>query len=396
MFFCVKNLILKIPETKMGPINSRRAQAMPYFFMMVFVLVLCWAMMINVAKLVKDRMMMQNAADNAAISVAVLQARVLNVIGSMNYLIATTLASGAYPAIVHINLYNQHYVGSALDRKCSGGLEMGKESYEYVSKLRNLVVGLTEAQKKLVEVVYPAQVLYVANKIAERQEYNAKKEATGADIAICAPLTIEGLKQNEREIVYYTTVNWGVGPIPFVLNKHVHFVLPKEYKREKYSWYYVEDNDKFSKRKVTVTVIKKSDSASNKGYPLFGKWFGIEWPAIYATASAAVYNVDGRMYPKKADDSTGMPPELIPVASALLAKQLKDMGELAAEVGKLPVIGPALGGIVGALAATVAAVAGVSVALAITSDDTPVKTYNTAKEGGWDAQLVPVGGAFIH
>ena len=66
--------------------SRSRGQAMPYFFMMMVVLVLCWAMIVNIAKLVKDRMMMQNAADNAALSVAVYKARVLNKLGQLNFL----------------------------------------------------------------------------------------------------------------------------------------------------------------------------------------------------------------------------------------------------------------------------------------------------------------------
>ena len=67
---------------------------MPYMLVMMVVLIISWAMMLNIAKLLTDRMMLQNAADNAALSVAVYKARVLNTLGYFNYLMACTLYDG--------------------------------------------------------------------------------------------------------------------------------------------------------------------------------------------------------------------------------------------------------------------------------------------------------------
>src|SRR3989339_34221 len=74
--------------------NKGSGQVMPYFLIMMVVLIISWAMLLNIAKLLRDRMVMQNAADNAAISVAVYKARVLNTLGKMNYLIACALYGG--------------------------------------------------------------------------------------------------------------------------------------------------------------------------------------------------------------------------------------------------------------------------------------------------------------
>ncbi|MFC1501665.1 Tad domain-containing protein [Elusimicrobiota bacterium] len=71
-----------------------RGQTLPYMLAMMLVLIICWSMLVNIAKFLNDRMMMQNAADNAALSVAVYKARVLNELGRLNYLLASTLYDG--------------------------------------------------------------------------------------------------------------------------------------------------------------------------------------------------------------------------------------------------------------------------------------------------------------
>lgn len=97
----------------------------------------------------------------------------------------------------------------------------------------------------------------------------------------------------------------------------------------------------------------------------------------------------------------------IPIAVTQLNESLQEMSRLAGEVGSIPIIGGALAGIAGTLAATVSAIAAVSVTYAMTSPDTPIKRYDesanpennltgTALEYGWEAHLVPVDGPFVH
>ena len=71
--------------------KGSNGQAMPFFLAMIVTLIICWAMMLNIAKLLLDRMVLQNAADNAVMSVAVCKARLLNRLGQLNYLIACAL-----------------------------------------------------------------------------------------------------------------------------------------------------------------------------------------------------------------------------------------------------------------------------------------------------------------
>ena len=63
---------------------NNRAQVLPYFLIMAMVLLISWAMLINIAKVIRDRMVLQNNLDNAVISVANLQARTLNLLGLTN------------------------------------------------------------------------------------------------------------------------------------------------------------------------------------------------------------------------------------------------------------------------------------------------------------------------
>ncbi|MBU3955114.1 hypothetical protein KJ633_01500, partial [bacterium] len=108
-----------------------------------------------------------------------------------------------------------------------------------------------------------------------------------------------GLERNDTKITYYSAKHTyiSVPPIPIFLppGLHVHIVTPVEYKKTEKSWYYVKDETKFSKKKITVTAVKRSGSASNAGYP-FGKGLfkGIkDWPEIRTIAAAAYYNTKG-------------------------------------------------------------------------------------------------------
>jgi len=404
-------------------LKKQSGQALPYFMAMLVVLVLCWAMIMNIAKLLHDRMMMQNAADNAAQSVAIYQARVLNVVGYMNYKIAEAIAGGAFPVLTPIKLYNQQYVGHADDSICKkpSGLfaYSTHEESSHVSGLRNLITGLAMAQQSVIDA-YPVDAQFIANDIASRQEYNSSKETTGADLAMVVPATIGGIKKNNQSIKYFSTivyeVNWVSVSGLSLKKKHAHIFLPGKgfndpWREDNMSWYYIDDKDAFSKRKVTVMAIKKGNSDSNKGYPLMGNLFGLTgWPEITTKASAAVYNPRGPMFPLVRDDSTGIGLSDIPLAAVGLEQSLQDMSDKAAQVADIPYIGPVLAGIVGTMAAAISGVAGISVANALSSDETPIKRYNQVSNPdnkiqiapnceqlyGWEAHLVPVGSGMIH
>jgi len=325
----------------MVSIKNNKGQAFPYFFMMTIVLVICWMMLINLGKLVKDRMMMQNAADNAALSVACYRARVLNKIGQLNFLIACALYGTEYgvsnwhvfgawagpfgtphPAIYvpECLIDNQKKIAAVGDlllaskpTPCPGTGGGSGESSQIISGIRNLVKGMVTAQDSL-RLPYPGLATIYANKIAKRQEINANGDECGAD-----------------NVIILKAWWLSIPPIPIVLPQglHLHFYQPKNYADEKKSWMYA-DKDEFNKNnKIVVIATKNSGSSSNKGYP-FGAWFFnlTDWPSIRTIAAAGVYNASGPMFVFKEED------KISPV----------------------------------------------------------IKAYRKAEKGGWDAHLVPVGG----
>jgi hypothetical protein len=77
--------------------NNRKGQVLAYFLVLSMILLISWAMMINIAKLIRDRMILQNSVDNTTLSIATLQARTLNAIGATNYLMATVLSFASDP-----------------------------------------------------------------------------------------------------------------------------------------------------------------------------------------------------------------------------------------------------------------------------------------------------------
>ena len=89
--------------------GNRKGQVLPYMLVMSIILILSWAMMLNIAKVLRDKMILQNTVDNAAISIANLSARTLNLLGQTNYLMATVLSTAGYPeSLTFDTLLNKH------------------------------------------------------------------------------------------------------------------------------------------------------------------------------------------------------------------------------------------------------------------------------------------------
>ena len=389
---------------------------------MMVVLVMSWAMIVNIAKLLRDRIMMQNAADNAAYSAAVYRARTLNLIGQLNYLMASTLAAGAYPALVPVPLYSCNFVGGSppklpypfCDYSCRSGGGEYHVDYGGVVRLRNIVYRLRKFQEGLVTVYIPVSVR-LAREIGRRQETNADGEYTGADVTVVVPghqassfipngsgggssqslintigtmkpATLLGLRRIRQKITYYKTINIGVWYL-----EHHHFVLPRKWCKDDVAWYRMDNS--FHQQKLIAIAVKKPQSPSNRGYPWFGRFMGLgDWPPIITVAAAAVYNTAGPMFPDNDDPGTGIQQELIIPSLAFTSRQLVNMDRFAREIASLPVIGPWLSAAAEAATIGVAGMAAVATVRAL-SDTTPISAYEKARSGGWDAHLVPVGEA---
>ncbi|MDR3253709.1 MAG: hypothetical protein LBT07_01930 [Endomicrobium sp.] len=63
-------------------------------------------MMLNIAQLIRNRMALQNEADNIALSLATYKARVLNFVGKTNYLMGTVLSLGMNPRVTQLASYS--------------------------------------------------------------------------------------------------------------------------------------------------------------------------------------------------------------------------------------------------------------------------------------------------
>ena len=107
-----------------------------------------------------------------------------------------------------------------------------------------------------------------------------------------------GLQRNKAEnkemlIRYYGAdhIGFSIPPNPFVPACHVHFVFPYEISGggSDKAWYYADVNT-FHRKKLTIKATLEANAKTNKGFPILGKWTGIEWPKITTLASAAYYN----------------------------------------------------------------------------------------------------------
>ncbi|MCX5778956.1 MAG: pilus assembly protein TadG-related protein [Elusimicrobia bacterium] len=405
--------------------RSNRGQALPYFLIMMLVLVMSWAMVVNIAKLARDRIMMQNAADNAALSAAVFRARTMNLIGEANYLMSVTLASGAFPCLVPVPLCNIDYVGGSArnipfpfsDVNCHGGV--GEYSVEYggVNRLRYTVNMLARFQQLLVLNYIPGTIR-IAHEIGRRQEINAAGVPSGADevvvipgelassivgqisgggahlalaesIGNLSPEKLLGIERITKKISYYKTINLGT-----TIFEHYHAVIPQKWRQDDVAWY--KTRDTFFQQKLVAIAVKRSASPSNAGYPWFGRMFNAtSWPTMVTVAAAAIYNTGTEMFPTTDQEYTGIPEELIAPAVIETAVQLGSMYRLAQTVNMIPGVGQVLGMSITAATTAVAAIAAIALEKAINDENTPVKKYERARYCGWDAHLVPVGEASL-
>ena len=94
--------------------NNRKGQVLPYMLVMSLILIFSWAMMVNIAKILRDKMILQNYVDNTVISVANLQARTLNLLGATNSLMATVLSTASYYMIAMFPSFSSAKVGGLM------------------------------------------------------------------------------------------------------------------------------------------------------------------------------------------------------------------------------------------------------------------------------------------
>ncbi|OGS23302.1 MAG: hypothetical protein A2252_09480 [Elusimicrobia bacterium RIFOXYA2_FULL_39_19] len=279
--------------------NSKKlkeeGQILPLLIMSTFILCMFLIVLINLGKLIKDRMVMQNAADNAAVSSAIMRARALNVLGTSNALLGLPgfnsgmgLGANVPDNISHVWV------------PCPGH---GPLSWcdDKAVLAKNYIDGIVALQNSIRSTYGGGTNSIVAEKIAQRQELNSKGESTGADSIFPMSTYSLNLERNKGDIWYYGSFNIHCPPFvevgPIAVPPQIRGILARKSNR------WLEQGDNFNKQKFTVIATKNEDSASNKGYPIGGKLFNVnKWFKTRAIASAGAYNNKGATFPTK-DDS---------------------------------------------------------------------------------------------
>lgn len=400
--------------------GNKKGQVLPYMLVMTIVLILSWAMMLNIAKVLRDKMILQNTVDNAAISIANLSARTLNLLGQTNYLMATVLSTAGYPEsltfdtlistipkairnkVEELLIYAPRlYVPSFSTDKICGSMVLGlfcdykchsiNTQYKGVKNLRETVQKIQKIQDLLI-ANYATQYLSLLKSFSkDNMQIVVIPSKFAEDITdfnfwnfslnIVNPRAYLGIKKNSKKIKYYKTKNYCFN----IKAVHAHFVKAEEYKTDEYSWY-VQDENFYDKK--FVAFGRKS---LNKNYPLFKRVFNINMPSLIAVSAAGLYNVKGPMFPEKETVSTGANLAIATLSSfTLLAKQSKMLITLANEVSAIPLIGWAIAAVVYGLEADMMATAIYNFYKATDDKQTPIYKYNQAKDGGWDSHLVPL------
>ncbi|MDD2523597.1 MAG: hypothetical protein PHG84_00280 [Endomicrobiaceae bacterium] len=375
---------------------NKKGQVLPYFLVMAMILLLSWAMMLNIAKLLRDRMILQNSVDNVALSIGTLQARTLNLLGATNHLMATILSTASYPKIAMFPTFSTDRIGGSMipgpfcDYKCSGcsGFTM-TESYTGVLRMKKAINKIQKFQDTVINM-YMINHFGIIKSIAA--EYNTvvvipsrfAKNLNSINITLTDPKVLLGIKRNNKGITYYKTINY-CGDFKA---KHYHLVNAKKYTQDKVSWY-IQDKDFYDKKLIAVGT-KLSTAKSNENYPLFANMVGIKYPTMYAVSAVGIYNTKGAMFPDKESDEIGLSYITAAVLSPMIIKQLKVFYDASEALSLIPVVGPILGGTVLISGGIYAAVAVDKIISEPNNKNTPIYQYNNAELGGWDAHFVPV------
>lgn len=373
--------------------NNRKGQVLPYMLVMSLILIFSWAMMVNIAKILRDKMILQNYVDNTVISVANLQARTLNLLGATNSLMATVLSTASYPMIAMFPSFSTDKVGGSMipgpfcDYYCPKAGVAVNERYSGVLKMKKLVNSIQQFQDLLL-TNYMVQSALLLNKIPDK-DYKVfvipSRYAKGTNLFnfnITDPKVWLGIKRNTKGITYYKTMNFCLD----AKSKHYHIVIPRQYMKDNVSWY-VQNTDFYDKKLVGIGIKTPS---KNDGYPLFKNIFDVNMPVLYSLGAVGLYNVKGPMFPEKEDTSTGLSYITAALLSPMVAQQLFVFYNIIQAVAYIPAVGQVCAAVGIAAAAYYAEEATRKIIREPLNKETPIYKYNEAELGGWDAHLVPV------
>lgn len=381
-------------------VKNNRGQTLYYFMIFTLILVLSWAMMLNIAKIIRDRMNMQNAADNIALSIATHKARTMNLVAGLNYIMGITLALGTDPFFIQMPSFNTDIIAAYPTGDIS---RSWSREYSSVKRMKEIV----EALKKAQDIALISHLTYVDTLIAE---YNLK--GYGLIVSPAALPTIAnaqrifGLERNDNGIKYLYTYNGDFNGLHFVFNqssdifdfddsdpdssnklleklKSILFLNRKVYAKSDTSWY-ISTEDIY-KQKIKVNLSDENLLNNENRYtPLFGNLLGIRKPVIIVRSAASIYNTKGTMFPDKKGKNTGYPNLSVAIPfKTLIAKQFAVFSiKLYSKVPKIVATV-----IVGFIAGNIA----LNMFLAVNDKNNPIDAYLDSRKGGWAAHLVPYG-----
>jgi hypothetical protein len=357
-------------------LKNNNGQSLYYFLIFIIILIISWAMMLNIACLIRKRMQMQNEADCLALSLATYKARVLNFLAKTNYMIGAILSLGTNPRIIQLSSYSTDKVGgwpAIMTPKFEN--PMSDLLHDVVNIKRDIGIKKVKQTVELLQKVQDISIqCYLAYyySVLINEKYNILLSPT-------KPNKNLGLKRNSKGIKYYSTKNYCFYIDP---TTHFHFLIRSKYKRSKYSWF-VEGN-KFYDQKIRVILRQKKIAKQ----PLFAKFLNIHYPEIIVYSAASPYNVKGSMFPKKEDFFTGATKLTSTLVEASSAMQFALMAKALAQPAAFPPLASFVALAEVGLFINYAESKRESIKL-LQNKDNPVDTYLSAKRGGWAAHLVP-------
>ncbi|MDR1943169.1 MAG: hypothetical protein LBQ04_03555 [Endomicrobium sp.] len=361
--------------------KNNKGQTLYYFLILTVILIISWAMMLNIACLIKDKIRLQNEADCIALSLATYKARVLNFLGGTNYLIGEVLSLGMNPRITQLVSYSTDMIGgfpATMKPSFESHLSdlkhetFGHKNDEGVRKIKYIIDTIQKIQDLAIKSYYAYHYSILSSNIFK--DYNVL-------LFPSRPEKNLGLKRNSKGINYYSTIN--LACIYLDASMHFHILSRNKYKQSKYSWFV--EGEKFYEQKVKVVLCKKI----GKRRPIFSKFLGIHYPQVMVFSAASPYNVKGSMFPKTEDTFTGATKTTMVLSEAASIAQFALMERAIANGSSFgPVAVPFIAAAEAAVAFNYLESKRASAQL-LSGKDNPIDAYLKAKLRGWGAHLVP-------
>jgi hypothetical protein len=216
--------------------------------------VISWAMILNIACLIRDRIRLQNEADCIVLSLATYKARVLNFLGGTNYLIGEVLSLGINPRITQLVSYSTDMIGgfpATMKPSFESPLSdlkhetFGHKNDEGVRKIKYIIDTIQKVQDLAIKSYYAYHYSILSSNIFK--DYNVL-------LFTSRPEKNLGLKRNSKGINYYSTIN--LACIYLDASMHFHVLSRNKYKQSKYSWFV--EGEKFYGQKSKSCSLQKN------------------------------------------------------------------------------------------------------------------------------------------